>query len=97
MKATHDRVKKLLEELPSTRESDRVLYVEYIRRYHPELVSAPFDQVMARTDISSIESVGRARRKCMELYPYLRGSEKISTFRELKEEEYREYAIEVKA
>ena len=45
--------------------------------------------------LPSLESMGRARRKVQELYPELKGDCDVQAMREVREEAYRVYAMEV--
>lgn len=92
-----NKVEALLENDPRTRNSDLILYREYIRSYHAYALEMPlvaFIEILANkaNDIASIETVGRARRKIMERRSDLRASADIEAQRELREEEFKRYA-----
>ena len=90
-----NEVREILTNKPYTRNSDRDLYCAYLAKFDPSVLRAPFVIVMQNKDLPSIESVGRARRKVQELYPELRADANVEAFREVREEEYRDYAVGV--
>ena len=71
----YDLVKKILEETPLARDKDCFL-VSLI--WHYELKGIDDKNtillMLGRGDLSNYESIGRARRKCQELNPHLRGT-----------------------
>lgn len=92
-------VENLLTKFPDTRNSDNLLYYYVIKdigrskNVDIDNMSLPmFLLHMKDYGLPSIESVGRARRKCVEKNPKLAGSETVQVGRELKETEYRRYA-----
>ena len=69
----YDRVKKILQSYPQTRDSDNKLVAiiwgeDTIKETRNILV------LLADEQLASFESIGRARRKVQELCPTLRGS-----------------------
>ena len=72
---TAEIVKEILEQKPRARDCDFVLYGFVLNKYGYS-VSIPFNEVanlVKAEELPSMETVGRARRKVMELYPSLRG------------------------
>lgn len=68
-------VKEILEQKPRARDCDFVLYGFVLNKYGYS-INIPFSELAERVkakEIPSMETVGRTRRKCMELYPSLRG------------------------
>lgn len=68
-------VKEILEQKPRARDCDFVLYGFVLNKYGYS-VNIPFNELanlVKAKEIPSMETVGRTRRKCMELYPSLRG------------------------
>lgn len=81
MRKIATEVIEILRENKETRNSDDILYREYIRRYDDFFglgVSVmPLGQFLtyrSMMQIPSIESIGRARRKIQAEYPELRGT-----------------------
>lgn len=85
-----NRVCRILTEELDTRNSDKKLYRELLRREDKGAITAPFWLTLGRSDLPNIESAGRARRKAQELYPELQAIEPVAVTRELNEEKYRE-------
>lgn len=72
---TAEIVKEILEQKPRARDCDFVLYGFVLNKYGYS-VSIPFNELanlVKAEELPSMETVGRARRKVMELYPALRG------------------------
>lgn len=77
---TYDRVKSLLETIPATRNSDKVLFWEFYKAEHKvekmRDIYGSYHQVI-RGDVlmsrssTSFESISRARRKVQEDFPDL--------------------------
>ena len=89
-----DIVEGLLTNIPATRDSDDILYIEYINKVNPTLTKndlASFLQYRAMYGVPSIESVGRARRKLQAHHPELRGSKGSTEARYKYWKEMREY------
>ena len=98
-KTAKEMVKKILEECPETRESDSVLYAEFLRRYGEKvgknLATYPAGPLLLKLSdfgVPTIESVGRYRRKFQQTYPDLRATEKIEASRCKREKEFKKWA-----
>ena len=89
-------VKQILEENEQTRNSDIELYNAYLSLklgISPYFIT--FGDVMnmvSNGEIASIESVGRCRRKCQELYPELRATVSVRRARIDEEAVYEDFA-----
>lgn len=99
LKTTHNLVKRILEQIPETRNSDVILYyrvAEHIGLTKGiDILSKPFGMVLCdlkKLGLPTIESVGRARRKVQEQNPHLQGEKKVKDAREVLELEYRKYS-----
>lgn len=89
----HEMVKDVLTAHPETRDNDELLLCKVIATYfNSDALYQPFILTIQDSRLPKIESVGRARRKCQELYPELRASDNTEAAREIKEEEYDRYA-----
>ncbi len=96
------RVKSILEENESARNSDNVLYLHVLRSYGEEKgididrMSVPMLLLHCRDmGLPSLESMGRARRKVQKAYPELRSDDDVQAAKEEQEALYREFAKEV--
>lgn len=76
-----NEVKDILVKIPATRDSDELLYYEYIKREDERngvsvlyMSLAQFLVTRKYLDLASIETLGRARRKIQAEYPELRGT-----------------------
>ena len=88
----HDMVLSVLEEVPATRSSDRVLIATVYERYYG-VHDEPFYQVMEEmTDLPSIESITRVRRKIQEQREDLRAVKAVETERINRQLDFIEYA-----
>lgn len=101
-RGTSALVKEILANHPQCRNSDEILYLHILRRVGAEKgldidkMSIPmFLLHCSDLDLPPYKTVARTRRKAQELYPELRGSERVTVYRELEEERYREFAHEV--
>ena len=99
LKTTHNLVKRILEQIPETRNSDVILYYRVAEHIGltkgVDILSKPFGMVLCdlkKLGLPTIDSVGRARRKVQEQYPHLQGKKKVKDAREVLELEYRKYA-----
>lgn len=89
----HTMVKDTLTKYPETRNSDELLQTKVIEDYYGrEYLYQPYVITLQDKKLPKIESVGRARRKCQELYPELSADINIEAARALKEDEYVDYA-----
>lgn len=102
LKELSNRVKTILEENESARNSDNVLYLHVLRSYGEEKgldidrMSVPMLLLHCRDmGLPSLESTGRARRKVQELHPELRSSDDVQAKKEEREEAFRTFAKEV--
>lgn len=86
------RVLNILIVNPESRDNDRLLFVEYLKRYNPELVQRGYADVMLSGDLPSYEGITRARRKLQEKNPELRGI--LYEQRNHKQNDYVQYASE---
>lgn len=88
-------VEYLLADFPETRESDDILYMKMLERdgrFNFENISVvSFFKNRTKTDIPSLETVGRARRRVQENRPDLRGSKQIQRARRKREKQFKEY------
>ncbi len=90
----HEMVKDILTRFPETRNKDSYLHCRLLETYYGSgYVYQPYIITLQDESLPSIESVGRARRKCQELYPELRADDNTQAARELKEEEYEDYVM----
>ena len=96
---TTQLVKHALEQMPETRNSDNLLYLEIIRyishKKGVDILKLPMEQFfkyLTANEIPSIETVGRCRRKLQADYPELRAEPEVADFRSAREEVFREYA-----
>ena len=99
LKTIHNRVKRILEQKPETRNSDMALYIALAQYFEDEnglnITEKPFRYVLGNLKelgLPTIESVGRARRKIQEQHPHLQSEKKVKKMREVQEEEYRKYS-----
>lgn len=89
----HNMVKAMLIKYPETRSSDELLQSRVIETYYgKDYLWQPYIMTLQNTHLPKIESVGRARRKCQELYPELAAEADTEAARTLKEEEFKDYA-----
>lgn len=102
LKELSNRVKRVLQEHESARNSDNVLYLYVLRSYGEEKgldidnMSVPMLLLHCRDmGLPSLESMGRARRKVQELYPELKSKDDVQAMKEEREETYRAFAKEV--
>lgn len=94
-------VKEILEERPSTRDDDNLLWLEVLRaavrdwKYGSKMTDLTLAYVLTsihRLGLPSFASVSRARRKLQEKYPELRGTRTTQEKRKEREAVYEEYA-----
>lgn len=102
LKELSNRVKTILENNESARNSDNVLYLYVLRSYGEEKgldidkMSVPMLLLHCKDmGLPSLESMGRARRKVQELYPELKAVGDVQAMREEQAEAYRAFAREV--
>ena len=102
LKELSNRVKRVLQEHESARNSDNVLYLYVLRSYGEEKgldidnMSVPMLLLHCKDmGLPTLESMGRARRKVQELNPELRANTNVQAMKELQEETYKTFAKEV--
>lgn len=88
-----EQVALILMENPSSRNSDRILYKLFIKRYYPHMLNVPFSVFMDNYSMPSYDSISRARRKAQSRNEHLKASSEIAEHRERKETEYIDYAV----
>lgn len=97
LKTTTILVRKVLTEVPETRNSDMKLYIEIAERIAGrEVLNKPFRVVLANLNslgLPPFETVRRARQKCQEEDATLKAVDSVLVQRELNEEIYKKYAI----
>lgn len=86
------RVKNILSDFPEARNSDAKLFLTYIVRYHNASPLISFEKAMLDESFPNYGTVERVRRKIQRLNPELRADADVEAAREIKEEEFREYA-----
>lgn len=89
-----EKVKSILQVNEEARDSNESLYLAYISEFgygvnnsYGEIINAVKSQI-----IPPISSVGRASRRCQELYPELRGKNYIKRYN--KQVEFIEFALD---
>lgn len=99
LKTLTSLVRYILEENEQARNSDSMLYYCVLKHYGAEhnididSMSIPcFLLHLSEYPLPSIESVGRTRRKVLELHPELAGNKIVQQGRAEKEKVYRAYA-----
>ena len=88
-------VKKVLENVPSSRNSDNLLFIEVVKEINVSLIYKPLAEVLENLkdyNLPSIETVGRCRRKIQAEHPELRAKKSVQDCRAEREEEFRELA-----
>ena len=87
-------VHSLLVSDAKTRDDDMYLYSRVLSKVSPTTLVLPLVTFLSgkfNQDIPSIECVGRARRKCQELYPELAPSEKCKRRKTKLQKEYHDF------
>ena len=88
-------VKNVLENVPSSRNSDNLLFIEVVKEINVSLIYKPLAEVLENLNdynLPSIETVGRCRRKIQAEHPELRAKKSVQDCRAEREEEFRELA-----
>ena len=88
-------VKKILIELPDTRNSDSFLYVKVVETLNPNALKLPFWEVMCSLKdlcLPNFETIRRTRQKLQNIYPELSGSDDVEAYRMVNEEAFKNYA-----
>jgi len=89
------KIYNILDKSPESRNSDTTLWLMYVESVNKGLTKLPTAELMLNLKnygLSSIEAVGRCRRKLQEKYPDLRGSEYVVDMKYEVWKEAREYA-----
>lgn len=92
---TEQQVKKILETVPQTRNSDMLLYYHVCLEIDKNVLKLPFWMVLLDLKgygLPPIGSVGRARRKLQRAFPELQACEAVKEARAENEIEFRQYA-----
>ena len=95
MRDLHFKVLNVLQNKPDTRNSDYLLWIILCKSENPIAMHMPFDYVICHRKelgLPNFGSVGRIRRKIQEEHPELRADTEVKRQRDIKEEQYREYA-----
>jgi hypothetical protein len=90
----NDLVIYILVQNPEARNDDYILYRDYCKEVNPSALNMDFETVLLNRQqlgLASIETVGRARRKAVELNPKLAGDCYATARRRNEEEVYRDY------
>ena len=86
LKDVEATVNELLITIPDTRNNDNELVYQFLRKRR-----MPTDYYYLREYGTSVaETVCRAKRKCVERNPSLKGNKRVTARREVREQEYRE-------
>ena len=94
-----NEVMNILVEMPKTRDNDRELYLEYIKRngYNPyELSVYALCELTNMGILPSLESVSRARREAQQFNEEVKSTKTVTERRKKEREEYTEYFRSVK-
>lgn len=89
-----EKVEKVLRECAQARDNNNILIYALFKQYGVSGTDN-FASVMLKMinkELPSFESITRARRKVVELYPELDASASVKALRKQAEEEYKEYA-----
>ena len=87
-----DLVLNILQDKPKTRDSDRILYDEFLKKIGVDTHYMTAYEMLHNPDMPSIESVGRARRKAQEEHPELKASAGVEKRRMEMYNDYLEFA-----
>lgn len=99
LKAISAIVKRLLQTVPETRNSDDLLYFKVCEQIDPVSINLPFKEVVLnrkRIGYPARKSVERAGRKLRAAFPELAGCDKVEEQRLLNEEAFLDYARSVR-
>ena len=95
LKKTNELVKEILQQMPESRNSDDVLYLQVCERIYPGSSNFSIQEVLMnrkRYNLPAFESVRRTRQKTQALYPELAGNSTVEGQRILNEEVFRAFA-----
>ena len=87
-----DLIYRYLQQDEQTRDSDTKLYMRICAHLNAPAIHMPFCDVIGNLKelgLPSIETVTRLRRKVQAEHPEVRASEKVTQWREVKEEQAR--------
>lgn len=87
-------VLKVLQEDEQARKNEMHLYLRVHEMIYPGIKDMALHEILDLMNLGKIpnwESIGRARRRVQEKYPELK-DEETAYYRELKEEEFKEFA-----
>lgn len=84
------RVKELLENIPSTRNSDELLYATYIETYHYTNLTRDTFINYKQYDLPSFKTVERIRRNLQDKEKHIEADQSTQDNRKYAEQEYRE-------
>lgn len=87
------KVTEILKTSVRARNSDRVLYSEYLSTYHPSVADLTILDFLNISDIPSYDMVSRCRRKAQQKDETLKANKKVENNRRSKEAEFIDYAI----
>lgn len=76
----------------ATRNSDKVLYVEVVKKLTPSLGNMPLVEVFTNKELPNYESVGRARRWVQAHFSYLKADDEVKEARKAEEEDWKDYS-----
>ena len=93
LKTLEAKVRKVLENVPRTRDDDRELTIAIWEYFYGVNPYAPVKEVMRNKKLPSPESIGRCRRKIQETDESLRGSKAKEKTRMNEQARFIEYAI----
>ena len=93
LKAISKIVEQILNDVPATRDDDRLLYLTVVKWMKPSAEYQPFTLTIMDKTLPSPETVRRSRQKVQELNRYLRPSADVSGMRLEKEHEFFDFAI----
>lgn len=94
LKSTTELVKRILETVPKTRNSDNILYYHVCLSVEPEALILSFGYVllsMKDFKLPAFEIVRRSRQKIQQQFPELAG-DKVKEKRKENEQIFREFA-----
>lgn len=95
LKKLQAEIEHILRNYPATRDSDEVLYANYLARHRVTTVSvAQFLNHFKDYGVSDFESVTRTRRKIVTKHPELAPAKKIQELREGRQESFIEFSRE---
>lgn len=91
LKTVSDVVIGILRAMPETRDSDKKLYVEVVRKIKPSALYEPFYIAFMDDKLPSTETVRRTRQKAQEQFPELAATPQVEGMREVMEQNFFEF------